>query len=189
MVCFCKDALKKQDKSKVKAACYWNGTSSNDVIKEFLGFISSSDADDMQTLLDEGCVSKKVHDNMNHEDLKNHDSDDFWSLLAYTGYLTATKNCEFDIDHEPVELVIPNISVKECFKTNILEYFTKDKAQIAKVNDIVKAIFNGSEKNLRTAINDALSQYISIRDFSSNEPKESYYQGFLNGIFSIQKNI
>ena len=141
----------------------------------------------MQTLLDEGCVSKKVHVNMNHEDLKNHDSDDFWSLLAYTGYLTATKNCEFDIDHEPVELVIPNISVKECFKTNILEYFTKDKAQIAKVNDIVKAIFNGSEKNLRTAINDALSQYISIRDFSSNEPKESYYQGFLNGIFSIQK--
>ena len=61
---------------------------------------------DMQTLLDEGCVSKKVHVNMNHEDLKNHDSDDFWSLLAYTGYLTATKNCEFDIDHEPVELVI-----------------------------------------------------------------------------------
>ena len=44
VVCFCKDALKKQDKSKVKTACYWNGTSSNDVIKEFLGFISSSDA-------------------------------------------------------------------------------------------------------------------------------------------------
>ena len=189
VVCFCKDALKKQDKSKVKAACYWNGTSSNDVIKEFLGFISSSDADDMQTLLDGGCVSKKVHVNMNHEDLKNHVSEDFWSLLAYTGYLTTTKNCEFDIDHEPVELVIPNISVKECFKTNILEYFTKDKAQIAKVNDIVKAIFNGSEKNLRAAINDALSQYISIRDFSSNEPKESYYQGFLNGFFSSQKDI
>ena len=187
VVCFCKDVLKKHDKTKVKAACYWNGTSSNDVIKEFLGFISEDDADSMQSLLDGSTVIKKIHVNMNHEDLKNHNSDDFWSLLAYTGYLTTTKNSEFDIDHEPVELVIPNISVKECFKTNIFKFFTEDDSHKAKASDILKAIFDGKADELKLALDSLLKGFISIRDFSSNEPKESYYQGFLNGIFSIQK--
>ena len=85
--------------------------------------------------------------------------------------------------------MIPNNSILIAFRKNILDYFTKDKSQLAKVSEIVKAIFNGNEKSLRSAINDALSQYISIRDFSSNEPKESYYQGFLNGFFSSQKEL
>ena len=188
VVNFCQSALEKIE-SKVTADCYWYHTGSTDVIKEFLGFISEDDADSMQTLVDGGSIKKNIHVNMNHEDLKDHDSDDFWSLLAYTGYLTPAKGAVFDIDNEPIDLVIPNISILKAFSENILEYFTKDKAQLAKVSEIVKAIFNGSEKSLRSSINDALSQYISVRDFSSNEPKESYYQGFLNGFFSSQKKV
>ena len=188
VVNFCQSALEKIE-SKVTADCYWYHTGSTDVIKEFLGFISEDDADSMQTLVDGGSIKKKIHVNMNHEDLKDHDSDDFWSLLAYTGYLTPAKGSVFDIDNEPIDLVIPNISILKAFRENILEYFTSDKTQLAKVSEIVKAIFNGSEKGLRSSINDALSQYISVRDFSSNEPKESYYQGFLNGFFSSQKKV
>ena len=188
VVNFCQSALEKIE-SKVTADCYWYHTGSTDVIKEFLGFISEDDADSMQSLLDGSTVIKKIHVNMNHEDLKDHDSDDFWSLLAYTGYLTPAKGAVFDIDNEPIDLVIPNISILKAFSENILEYFTKDKAQLAKVSEIVKAIFNGSEKSLRSSINDALSQYISVRDFSSSEPKESYYQGFLNVFFSSQKDM
>ena len=124
VVSFCQSALKQQEQSKVKADCYWINTSSNDIIKQFLGFISPKDSDDMQTLVDGGSVKKNIHVNMNHEDLKNHDSDDFWSMLAYTGYLTAAPNAEFDIDHEPIELVIPNKSILECFRLNILQFFT-----------------------------------------------------------------
>ena len=188
VVSFCQSALEKKE-SNVTADCYWYHTGSTDVIRDFLGFISEEDADSMQTLVDGGVINKKIHVNMNHEDLKDHDSDDFWSLLAYTGYLTPAKGAIFDIDHKPIDLVIPNNSILIAFRKNILDYFTKDKSQLAKVSEIVKAIFNGNEKSLRSAINDALSQYISIRDFSSNEPKESYYQGFLNGFFSSQKEL
>ena len=94
----------------------------------------------MQTLVDGGSIKKNIHVNMNNEDLKNHDSDDFWSMLAYTGYLTAAPNAEFDIDHEPIELVIPNKSILECFRLNILQYFTKDKEQISKSTALVLAI-------------------------------------------------
>ena len=189
VVSFCQSALKQQDQSKVVADCYWINTSSNDIIKQFLGFISPKDSDDMQTLVDGGSVKKNIHVNMNHEDLKNHDSDDFWSMLAYTGYLTAAPNAEFDIDHEPIELVIPNKSILECFRLNILQFFTKDESQLSKAHNILNAVFDGKALDLSNALEDALAHYISIRDFSSNEPKESYYQGFLNGYFSSQNDL
>ena len=186
VVSFCQSALKQQEQSKVKADCYWINTSSNDIIKQFLGFISPKDSDDMQTLVDGGSVKKNIHVNMNHEDLKNHDSDDFWSMLAYTGYLTAAPNAEFDIDHEPIELVIPNKSILECFRLNILQYFTKDKEQISKSTALVHAILKPDADLLQISLDTALRKYISVRDFSSNDPKESYYHAFLNGIFSTQ---
>ena len=188
VVSFCDDAIQNDD-GNITANCYWYHTGSTDVIRDFLGFISSDDADSMQTLVDGGSIKKNIHVNMNHEDLKDHDSDDFWSLLAYTGYLTPAKGAIFDIDNEPIDLVIPNISILKAFRKNILEYFTKDKAQLAKANDIIKAIFDGKALDLSNALEDALAQYISVRDFSSNDPKESYYQGFLNGFFSSQKDM
>ncbi len=188
VVSFCDDAIQNDD-GNITANCYWYHTGSTDVIRDFLGFISSDDADSMQTLVDGGSIKKNIHVNMNHEDLKDHDSDDFWSLLAYTGYLTPAKGAIFDIDNEPIDLVIPNNSILKAFRKNILEYFSKDKAQLAKANDIIKAIFDGKALDLSNALEDALAQYISVRDFSSNEPKESYYQGFLNGFFSSQKDM
>ena len=188
VVSFCDDATQNDD-GNITANCYWYHTGSTDVIRDFLGFISSDDADSMQTLVDGGSIKKNIHVNMNHEDLKDHDSDDFWSLLAYTGYLTPAKGAIFDIDNEPIDLVIPNNSILKAFRKNILEYFTKDKAQLAKANDIIKAIFDGKALDLSNALEDALAQYISVRDFSSNDPKESYYQGFLNGFFSSQKDM
>ena len=188
VVSFCDDAIQNDD-GNITANCYWYHTGSTDVIKDFLGFISSDDADSMQTLVDGGSIKKNIHVNMNHEDLKDHDSDDFWSLLAYTGYLTPAKGAVFDIDNEPIDLVIPNISILKAFRKNILEYFTSDKAQKAHANDIIKAIFDGKALDLSNALEDALAQYISVRDFSSNEHKDSYYQGFLNGFFSSQKDL
>ena len=188
VVSFCDDAIQNDD-GNITANCYWYHTGSTDVIRDFLGFISSDDADSLQTLVDGGSIKKNIHVNMNHEDLKDHDSDDFWSLLAYTGYLTPAKGAVFDIDNEPIDLVIPNNSILKAFRKNILEYFSKDKAQLAKANDIIKAIFDGKALDLSNALEDALAQYISVRDFSSNEPKESYYQGFLNGFFSSQKDM
>ena len=187
VVSFCDDAIQNDD-GNITANCYWYHTGSTDVIRDFLGFISSDDADSMQTLVDGGSIKKNIHVNMNHEDLKDHDSDDFWSLLAYTGYLTPAKGAIFDIDNEPIDLVIPNNSILKAFRKNILEYFSKDKAQLAKANDIIKAIFDGKADDLKLALDSLLKGFISVRDFSSNEPKESYYQGFLNGVFSSQKD-
>ena len=189
VVSFCKAALNTQDKSCVEVKSYQHSTSLNAVLKEFLAEILPCVSDDLQTLVDGGAVSKNLHVFIDHEWLENYNSSDFWSFQVYAGYLTPSKDAVFDIDHEPVDLVIPNTSVLKAFRENILENFTSDKAQLAKANDIIKAIFDGKALDLSNALEDALAQYISVRDFSSNEPKESYYQGFLNGFFSSQKDM
>ena len=107
----------------------------------------------------------------------------------YAGYLTPSKDAVFDIDHEPIDLVIPNTSIIKAFRENILENFTSDKAQLAYANDIIKAIFDGKADELKLALNSLLKGFILVKDFSSNEPKQSYYQGFLNGFFSSQKKV
>ena len=189
VVSFCKAALNTQDKSCVEVKSYQHSTSLNAVLKEFLAEILPCVSDDLQTLVDGGAVSKNLYVFIDHEWLENYNRSDFWSFQVYAGYLTPSKGAVFDIDHEPIDLVIPNISILKAFRKNILEYFTKDKAQLAKANDIIKAIFDGKALDLSNALEDALAQYISVRDFSSNEPKESYYQGFLNGFFSSQKDM
>ena len=62
-------------------------TSSNDIIKEFLGHITSEDAQAMQTLIDGESVVKRINPFVTYEDLKSHTSEDFYSMLLYTGYL------------------------------------------------------------------------------------------------------
>ena len=121
---------------------------------------------------------------MNHADLKNHVSNDFWSLLVYSGYLTVGKNSSFDVDHEDLELRIPNKSILSCFRSQILDYFKNNRSRLTKYSQLVEFIFKKDPEQLRICIDKLLNNFISIRDFSKNSPKEDYYHGFLNGIFT-----
>ena len=188
VVSFCKAALNTQDKSCVEVKSYQHSTSLNAVLKEFLAEILPCVSDDLQTLVDGGAVSKNLYVFIDHEWLENYNRSDFWSFQVYAGYLTPSKDAVFDIDHEPIDLVIPNTSILKAFRENILENFTSDKAQLAYANDIIKAIFDGKADELKLALNSLLKGFILVKDFSSNEPNESYYQGFLNDVFSSQKD-
>lgn len=188
VVSFCKAALNTQDKSCVEVTSYLNNTSSNDVVKEFLAEILPCVSDDLQTLVDGGAVSKNLYVFIDHEWLENYNRSDFWSFQVYAGYLTPSKDAVFDIDHEPIDLVIPNTSILKAFRENILENFTSDKAQLAYANDIIKAIFDGKADELKLALNSLLKSFTLVKDFSSTEPKEAYYQVFLNEVFSSQKD-
>ena len=186
VVNFCAEAIGLKNCQDMLPQNYWVNTSSNDLINQFLGFLTEKDAQDMQTLVDGGTISKKIRETLNHEDLKEHQSDDFWSMLLYTGYLTVVKPSDFDVASSELQLTIPNKSIRSCFIEKIQEFFTHDKTQVQKANTILTCIFNADAKQLRLAINDALAKFISFRDVSTNAPKEYYYHGFLNGVFSTQ---
>ena len=163
---------------------FWVNTSSNDIIKEFLGHITSEDAEALQTLIDGGSVVKRINPFVTYEDLKSHTSEDFYSMLLYTGYLTVADFSTYTEADYLASLRIPNESVRQCFKHNIYDYFkNSDKAKESSLK-IVKAIFDKDANELKTAIVRALRTYISVRDISSAYAKEYYYHGFFNGYFS-----
>ena len=186
VVKFCSEAINLADSQKMLPQNYWVNTSSNDLINQFLGFLTEKDAEDMQTLVDGGTISKKIRETLNHEDLKEHRSDDFWSMLLYTGYLTVVKPSDFDVASSELQLTIPNKSIRSCFIEKIQDYFTKAPTQVQKAARILECIFNADPEQLRLAINDALAKFVSFRDISTKAPKEYYYHGFLNGVFSTQ---
>ena len=186
VVNFCAEAIRLKNCQDMLPQNYWINTSSNDLIYQFLGYLTEQDAVDMQTLVDGGTISKKIRETLNYEDLKQHESDDFWSMLLYTGYLTVAGHSNFDVASSELNLRIPNKSIRNCFKEKIQDYFTKAPTQVQKAARILECIFNADPKQLRLAINDALAKFISFRDISTSAPKEYYYHGFLNGVFSTQ---
>ena len=186
VVNFCAEAIRLENCQDMTPQNYWVNTSSNDLINKFLGFLTEKDAQDMQTLVDGGTVSKKIRETLNHEDLKEHRSDDFWSMLLYTGFLTVVKPSDFDVASSELNFRIPNKSIRNCFKEKIQDYFTKAPTQVHKAAKILQSIFNADAEQLRVDIEDALAKFISVRDFSTKAPKEYYYHGFLNSVFSTQ---
>ena len=186
VVNFCAEAIRLENCQDMTPQNYWVNTSSNDLINKFLGLLTKKDAEDMQTLVDGGTVSKKIRETLNHEDLKEHRSDDFWSMLLYTGFLTVVKPSDFDVASSELNFRIPNKSIRNCFKEKIQDYFTKAPTQVQKATKILQSIFNADAEQLRVDIEDALAKFISVRDFSTKAPKEYYYHGFLNSVFSTQ---
>ena len=189
VVKFCAEAIRLENCQDMIPQNYWINTSSNDLIYQFLGYLTEQDAVDMQILVDGGTISKKIRETLNYEDLKHHESDDFWSMLLYTGYLTVAGRSNFDVASSELNLRIPNKSIRNCFKEKIQDYFTKAPPQVQKAAKILQSVFNADAEQLRVDIEDALAKFISVRDFSTNAPKEYYYHAFLNGVFSTQEGV
>ncbi len=112
--------------TKIKADNYWVGTSSDKALYDYLGYLTDTDNQKMQDLVDGKLISFKLNESMNYDTLSEHNSDDFWSLLLHTGYLTLdwekTEDEELSKDHSTNKNVvarIPNLEILDCFNNNI----------------------------------------------------------------------
>ena len=81
----------------VKANNYWENSSSDSALGEYLGYLTDSDTRKMQDLVDGKSISFILNDSMNYDSLSEHDPNDFWSLLLHTGYLTL--DCDYDFTY------------------------------------------------------------------------------------------
>ena len=182
---FCDDNHEKldEDRNLISADNYWINTSGNDVIEEFMGFIRSEDVDKMQDLLDGKSITTEVRTSLCYGDLKNHNVNDFWTLLLYTGYLTFDPQYRSDTKNE-YRLYIPNEEIKDCFKSKIMDFFKTNPEMRNSTGDLVKGLFEGNAEEVETKLNALLMKYVSIRDFATNAPKENYYHGFINGLLA-----
>ena len=177
--------------SEIEAENYWANSTSSPAVYEYLGFLTDSDNQKMQNLVDGNSISFVLNESMNYDCLSEHDPNDFWSLLLHTGYLTLdwekTKKDELSKDNssnKEVYVRIPNLEIRKCFKNDIQKRFDSFLKKDNLADKIANALFTGDTEFVQTQLRTYLKKFVSIRDTATKAPHENYYHGFLNGVFT-----
>ena len=177
--------------SEIEAESYWANSTSSPAVYEYLGFLTDSDNQKMQDLVDGNSISFVLNESMNYDCLSEHDPNDFWSLLLHTGYLTLdwekTKKDELSKDNsssKEVYVRIPNLEIRKCFKNDIQKRFDSFLKKDNLADKIANALFTGDTEFVQTQLRTYLKKFVSIRDTAIKAPHENYYHGFLNGVFT-----
>ena len=177
--------------SEIEAENYWANSTSSPAVYEYLGFLTDSDNQKMQDLVDGNSISFVLNESMNYDCLSEHDPNDFWSLLLHTGYLTLdwekTKKDELSKDNssnKEVYVRIPNLEIRKCFKNDIQKRFDSFLKKDNLVDKIANALFTGDTEFVQTNLRIYLKKFVSIRDTATKVPQENYYHSFLNGVFT-----
>ena len=198
IVSFISDYYKKNLKGTLKLnrlENYWEGTTSDKSLSGYIGYLTDKDNQKMQDLVDGKSISFILNESMNYDCLSQHESDDFWSLLLHTGYLTVdwekTDEAELSKDSKTNKEIfarIPNLEILECFENNIKERFGNVVKRDNLALNISNALLEGNVDFVQNKLGPLLRSFVSVRDTATRAPHENYYHGFLNGIFTNCKD-
>lgn len=164
---------------------YWINTSSNAEVKEFIRQSKNlTTKREIERLMAGESITKTIHPELTYKEMYE-SIENIWSVLFATGYLTQSGQ----VDARKFKLRIPNLEIRDIFKTQIMEYF---KESVAKDGDMLgrfcKALKNGEEKKVEDIFESYLKKTISIRDtFVRKEMKENFYHSILLGILGIKE--
>ena len=181
--------------SEIETGNYWNGSTSDNSLSDYIGYLTDNDNQKMQDLVDGKSISFILNESMNYDTLSEHNSDDFWSLLLHTGYLTLdwekTDETELAKDSKTNKNVvarIPNLEILDCFDKNIRARFSNVVKKDNLALNISNALLEGNVDFVQAKLGPLLRSFVSVRDTATRAPHENYYHGFLNGIFTNCKD-
>lgn len=158
---------------------YWINTSSNDLVKRFIGKADKTTRDEIERLLAGETIEKEIRMELTYEEI-DRSIDNLWSVLFTTGYLT--------LDGEPEQgfcrLRIPNEEVKEVFRYQIRELFRESVTNhTAGLETFWRALSDGDGKVIEEQLNRILSNSISVFDArGERRERENSYHTFLLGM-------
>ncbi len=173
--------LKNNEAYKIKAKNFWINSSGNDIIDEFLGFITPENAQGMQSLVDGASIQVTINESLSYRDLRKHDINDFWTIMLFTGYLTIDDAHPTSKDNN-FFVRIPNQKVRECFEQKILNFYKESPAVKKSSLDLADAFIQGNTEEICTILMNVMQTFLSIRDLATKSPQENYYHGLLNGL-------
>ena len=174
-----------RDASVTEPQNYWVNTSSNSIIRSFLGRANATTRNEIEQLINGKTVKKRIHQELTYRDLDSR-QDHLWSILFTTGYLTQCGTQTGDV----TELVIPNKEIQWIFVEQIRDWFDDETI---KNRERLENFCRAFEENNVVAIENGFQEYledmISIRDTSVRKGmKENFYHGLLLGILGNMDN-
>ncbi len=174
------DKLLEDPQAKPKP--YWNNTSSNQLVQDFIGLANVTTQREIEELVAGGGIRKKIVETLTYGELTE-SIDNLWSVLFLTGYLTAERSAP-QAQEGLTRLVIPNREVREIFIEKIQKWFREKFVKDEKpMQAFCQAFLDGSAETIQKSLNVILGKMISILDAKArDEQKENFYHGLLLGL-------
>ncbi|MGM9948154.1 AAA family ATPase [Floccifex sp.] len=163
---------KKQDFDSLPTS-FWANSSSNDIVVQYIQADDGNLHEDFEKLIHHECIEKTIKEELTYREMD--DIQNIYSFLLFTGYLKVVGR-----NGDLYQLQIPNKEVLEIYIKSFDSYFINYKNQ--RIHPLLQALKNGNELQAISLMNDLLMRSISYYDNS-----ESFYHGFLIGIFNNQK--
>ena len=165
---------KKSHFSSYKPTSFWANTSGNDLVVNYIQNGSDELHEEFEQLIQGKTLEKYIKPELTYREMDN--INNIYSFLLLTGYLRVVE----DLGENKYRLVIPNKEVYEIYKQSFMSYF-EDYTFVRK-EDLYQCLVREDVDQANEILGDILSRSISYFD-----NQESFYHGFLVGLFSGKK--
>lgn len=153
---------------------FWANTSGNDLVVNYIQNGSDELHEEFEQLIQGKSLEKYIKPELTYREMDN--INNIYSFLLLTGYLRVVE----DLGENKYRLVIPNKEVYEIYKQSFMSYF-EDYTFVRK-EDLYQCLVREDVDQANEILGDILSRSISYFD-----NQESFYHGFLLGLFSGKK--
>lgn len=153
---------------------FWANTSGNDLVVNYIQNGSDELHEEFEQLIQGKTLTKYIKPELTYREMDN--INNIYSFLLLTGYLKIKE----DLGENKYKLIIPNKEVYEIYKQTFMSYF-EDYTFVRK-EDLYQSLVKGDVDYANEILGDILSRSISYFDNG-----ESFYHGFLLGLFSGKK--
>lgn len=156
---------------------YWANTSSNSIVRSLIDRANRDVKDEIESLIAGGTIEKPIHEDITYDEVYA-SMDNLWNFMFFTGYFRkVAERMDERNDQRYLTLKIPNREVRYIFRTKVLGWFD-EQVKNRDQTTLFRAFLNQDTETVRNEIEDMLIQTISFHD-----AYESFYHGFLTGIF------
>ena len=163
---------------------YWLNTSSNELVRELLTSSGPSLQDetraDFEKLLKRESVVKSVSEAAVLKEVRT--SDDLWSFLLSSGYLTAS-NPQLFAGETTYELRIPNLEVGRCF-SNIAKRWLAPALGSNLNRELLLALLRADWPAFERSLQKLILNLLSCHDLGKDKPVESVLHAFVLGLIA-----
>jgi hypothetical protein len=159
---------------------YWVNTSGSDLIKTSMASADTAVKEKFELLLAGKSIEVMIREKMVFDDLKTN-SGALWSLLLFSGYLTATQTTSTDEGFD-CALRTPNREIAALYRTVIKEWFTATASLgIDEYRAFLKSLITGDLDTFLERLKRFLKESSSFFDAGGENP-EKFYHGFVLGL-------
>ncbi len=164
---------------------YWSNSSGNREVRRLIGHMDDDvPMTQIESLIAGESIEKRITEQLTYDTMYD-STDNLWSLLFATGYLTKSGNSRGD----RVNLVIPNMEVRQIYLDSLLDLFREKVGEDSiHLEEFCTALQDGDASGVERLFGTYMEQTISLRDMMvQTNLKENFYHGIVLGALSCRK--